>query len=193
MSSWDMRVVTFRALRTLWLSRTKGKPLENIHLFRDLVTTVVNKSPNSYTLRCLICWFLPQRMYEMGGTKLGWIRDNLLKDWRCARSLIVDDWGANLGFSSCDGSNFTGSESEEELEEEEEVIVVVAPGGGHCVHRVPTAGKKKSKRRKVDCDPSCFGISFSPDNDQFLTHVIRQNKFVCVSNLSDLKEYELSS
>ncbi|MCG8624426.1 MAG: hypothetical protein MJE68_20835, partial [Proteobacteria bacterium] len=97
-SSWDMRVVTFRALRTLWLSRTKGKPLENIHLFRDLVTSIVNKSPNSYTLRCLICWFLPQRMYEMGGTKLGWVRDNLLKDWRRDRSLIVDDWGANFGF-----------------------------------------------------------------------------------------------
>ena len=54
-------------------------------------------------------------------------------------------------------------------------------------------GKKKNKRRKVDCDPSCFGLSFSPDNDEFVNHIIRQNKFVCISNLSELKDNELSS
>ena len=186
-STWDMCLVAFRALCMLWLTVTKGKPIQNIHLFRDLVTDAVKRSPHSYTLRCIICWFLPQCLYEYGGNKLGWIRDNLLVDWRSVHCTILDEWGAAKDFSACESSNYTGSEEEEEQEEEEPSGVDTASKSSSH----PTSVPPYRKCRKVDCDPSCFGISFSPDTNLFVIHIIRSNKFFSASNLDDLKDFEL--
>ena len=69
-SLWDMRLITFQALRTLWMKETKGRPIDNMWMFTDSFTQAMKCSPNLYTVQALVSLFMPQRLYEYGGTKL---------------------------------------------------------------------------------------------------------------------------
>ena len=81
-SLWGMRLVTFQALQTLWMKEMKGRPIDNMWMFTGSFTQAVKHSPNSYTVQALVSLFMPQRLYEYGGTKLAWVRDSMLKNWR---------------------------------------------------------------------------------------------------------------
>ena len=98
-SSWDMRLITFQALRTLWMKETKGRPIDNMWMFTDSFTQAVKRSPNSYTVQALVSLFMPQRLYEYSGMKLAWVRDSILKNWWNLRRRIVDEWDSAKGFS----------------------------------------------------------------------------------------------
>ena len=134
------------------------------------------RMPNSYTMKALITLFLPERMYELGATKLGWVCDKMLRNWAAIREAIVNEWGVSKGFS------MSKNEQEEEEEEEEP-----APS----TQMVTKAIKLGSKRRKFGADASNFSISFSPDNDEFLLNILRKNKFIVVSHVDDIKNYEI--
>ena len=80
-SSSDMRLITFQALRTFWMKEMKGRPIDNMWMFTDSFTQAVKRSPNSYTVQALVSLFMPQKLYEYGGTKLAWVHDSMLKNW----------------------------------------------------------------------------------------------------------------
>ena len=80
-SLWDICLITFQALRTLWMKETKGRPIDNMWMFTGLFTQAVKHSPNLYTVQVLVSLFMPQRLYEYGGTKVDWVCDSMLKKW----------------------------------------------------------------------------------------------------------------
>ena len=108
-SLWDMRLITFQALRTLWMKETKGRPIDNMWMFTDSFTQAVKCLPNSYTVQALVSLFMPQRLNEYGGTKLAWVCDSMLKNWQNLQRRIVDEWGLAKGFST-----YTDSGEEDE-------------------------------------------------------------------------------
>ena len=81
-SSWDMRLTMFQALQTLWMKETKGRPIDNMWMFTGSFTQAMKHSPNLYTVQALVLLFMPQRLYEYGGTKLAWVHDSMLKNWQ---------------------------------------------------------------------------------------------------------------
>ena len=177
-SAWDMRLVTFKALCTLWMQTTEGEPLENIDMFRNFFSKSVVKTPNSYTIKALISLFLPERMYEYGGNKLGWVRDKMLWNWPVIHEAIVNEWGASRGFSM--------SKNEEEEQEEEDKPVMT-----NSTQMLAEAIKLGSKRRKFASDGSTFSISFSLDNDEFLVNILTRNKYIVVSHVDEIRKYEI--
>ena len=108
-SSWDMHLIMFQALPTLWTKETKGRPIDNMWMFTGLFTQAVKHSPNSYTVQALVSLFMPQRLYDYGGTKLAWVHDSMLKNWQNIQRMIMDKWGAAKGFST-----YTDSGEEDE-------------------------------------------------------------------------------
>ena len=81
-SSWDMHLITFQALQTLWMKEMKGRPIDNMWMFTVSFTQAMKHSPNSYTVQALVSLFMPQRLYEYSGTKLAWVHDSMLKNWQ---------------------------------------------------------------------------------------------------------------
>ena len=81
-SSWDMCLVTFQALQTLWMKETRGRPIDNMHLFMTMFTQAVKHLANSYTVQAFVSLFMSQRLYKYGGTKLAWVCDSMLKNWQ---------------------------------------------------------------------------------------------------------------
>ena len=81
-SLWDMHLVTFQALRTLWMKETKGRHIDNMWMFSGSFTQAVKHSPNLFTVQALVSLFIPQRLYKYGGTKLAWVCDSMLKNWQ---------------------------------------------------------------------------------------------------------------
>ena len=81
-SLWDMHLITFQVLQTLWMKEMKGRPIDNMWMFTDSLTQAIKCSPNSYTVQALVSLFMPQRLYEYSGTKLAWVCDSMLKNWQ---------------------------------------------------------------------------------------------------------------
>ena len=77
-----MCLVTFQALQTLWMKEMKGRPIDNMWMFTGSFTQAMKHSPNLYTVQALVSLFMPQRLYEYGGTKLAWVCDSMLKNWQ---------------------------------------------------------------------------------------------------------------
>ena len=178
-SSWDMRLVTFQALRTLWMKEMKGRPIDNMWMFIGSFTQALKHSPNSYTVQALVSLFMPQRLYEYGGTKLAWVHDSMLKNWQNIRRRIVDGWGAAKGFST-----YTDS-GEEDEDCPEDDTVEDRPPQSFSSPQLPS-GKKRCRVGHSD-----FNISFSPDNDDFVRNIMNSNKFVTVCNLKEMATFEL--
>ena len=65
-----------------WMKEMRGRPIDNMHLSTTLFTQAVKYSPNSYAVQALVSLFMPQRLYEYGGTKLAWVHDSMLKNWQ---------------------------------------------------------------------------------------------------------------
>ena len=82
MSSWDMCLVMFQALQTLWMKEMKGRPIDNMWMFTGSFTQAMKHSPNLYTVQALVSFFMPQRLYEYVHTKLAWVSDSMLKNWQ---------------------------------------------------------------------------------------------------------------
>ena len=116
-SSWDMCLIMFQALRTLWMKEMKGRPIDNMWMFTNSFTQAVKCSPNSYTVQALVSLFMPQRRYEYGGMKLAWVCDSMLKNWQNLQRRTMDEWGSAKGFST-----YTDSGEEDEDHPEDDTV-----------------------------------------------------------------------
>ena len=178
-SLWDMHLVMFQALRTLWMKEMKGRPIDNMWMFTGLFTQAMKHSPNSYTVQALVSLFMPQRLYEYGGTKLAWVCDSKLKNWQNMQRRIMDEWIAAKGFTT-----YTDS-GEEDEDHPEDNTVEDQPSQSFSPPQL-TLGKKWCRVGRSD-----FNISFSPDNDDFMRNVMNSNRFITVCNLKEMATFEL--
>ena len=97
------------------MKEMRGRPIDNMWMFMGSFTQAVKHSPNSYTVQELVSLFMPQRLYEYGGTKLAWVCDSMLKNWWEMRRRIMDKWGMARGFSTYTDS---GEEDEDRAEDD---------------------------------------------------------------------------
>ena len=139
--------------------------------FMALFTQAMKHSPNSDTVQALVSLFMPQRLYEYSGTKLGWVHDSMLKNWQKMQMRIVDEWGVVKGFST-----YTDSREEDEERAEDETVEDRPPQSFSSPQ--VALGKKRCRVGRSD-----FNIIFSPHNDDFVHNIMSSNQFISVSNL----------
>lgn len=167
-TTWDMRLLVFKVLREVWNKKTCGHLLDKMNGFTDYFTETVEKCINSYTLKCIVLWFLPERLSLYHSPLKDWIRQSLLNDWHRLRSSMLNVWGSDKGFTM-DSSCTSGSSTEEDEED--------AP---------PSRKTKKVKR----ANSKKTIIDFNPDNPQFIQYLLTcDNRYYLSYSLEEMDKH----